>query len=318
MKYLIIGVSLFTFFNIKAQQNVGINTKTPLGAFHIDPEKNTPASGATTTQLKDDFVVTNTGWIGIGTDQPKVKVDLRNTEVNNAIAVGDTNQTPAQAGAGAIRYENGNLEYSNGTHWIKLLPTAPTKTVIIATKTSQNTYAYEPGGHSCNNCTVAGIPHRTSAYLINWTTKYSNVTSGGSFDDATGTFTANKEATFTATFTFATQPTKVKAWRNPNPPYNYDTNQIEAIWRVYNTSGNEINSVKCANTFPSDSRSTGSENARVGSNCTASIHLLAGQKIVPALWVDLGDGNGTTYPRLFDVSTSSGSSIYNNLTIVEN
>lgn len=329
MKYLILGASLLSLSMINAQQNnVGINTKTPQGALHIDPQKNTPASGSTDSQTKDDFIVTNTnGWVGIGNLSPKVRVDLRNPENDNALAVGDTNQTAAAAGKGAIRYvvdgSTGHIEYSNGVEWVRLKNTQTTKSVVIATKTSPKSAMYEAGGNASSqnpSCTIAtsmsgkcyidGIPNRTSAFLTDWTSKVDNNV-GGSFDPTTGIFTANREGTFTATFTFATESGKLRS-------YTTYTNQIEAIWRVYNAAGTEINSVKCANTFPSDSRDDNntSGSVKVGSSCTASIKLNPGEYIRPALWVDLIWDNDPV-PN-YNTTQSGGTSLYNNLTIVEN
>lgn len=314
MKYtFIIFLSITTFS--KAQKRVGINTEKPHGIFHIDSKKNTPETVATLSQLSDDFIVKETtGDIGVGTNAPKVKLDIRNNSVNNALGIGDTNLSAIEAEKGAIRYNGTSLQYSNGTHWVNLLTESPEKTVVIATKTNNDTYAYEPGGHSCTNCNVAGAPHRTSAYLTNWTQKYNSTTDGGSFNASTGVFTANRAGTFTATFTFALADGMIRARNGSANPL--DTNQIEAIWRVYNANNIEMNSVKCANTFPSDSRqnSGDSGNAKAGSNCTAIFYLQAGQMIRPALWIDLNPGG----PKLFDLTLSGSNSIYNNLTIVEN
>ena len=314
MKQLYITILLISALNLNAQ--VGVNTEAPQGIFHVDGQGNTPATGATTSELIDDFVVeANTGNVGIGTNAPQVKLDIRNTSGNSALGLGNTTLSASSAAKGAMRYNGTNLQYSNGTEWVNMVQTLPVKTVFIATKTTNTTYAYEPGGHSCTNCNVNGAPHRTSAYLTEWTQKYNNSTAGGSFDAATGVFTANRSGTFTATFTFSLESGRIWAWQGSGNAI--DTNQIEAIWRVYDTNGTtEINSVKCANTFPSDSRLNQNDagNARAGSSCTGSIYLHAGQKIRPALWIDLNP-NG---PKLFDLTLASGSSVYNNLTIVEN
>lgn len=315
MKYIFIILLSITTFS-KAQNGVGINTEKPQGIFHIDSKKNTPETGATLNQLSDDFIVEHTtGNIGVGTNAPKVKLDIRNNSVNNALGIGDTNLTATEAEKGAIRYNGSSLQYTNGTHWVNLLTERPAKTVVIATKTNNDTYAYEPGGHSCTNCNVTGAPHRTSAYLTNWTQKYNTTTDGGSFNASTGIFTANRAGTFTATFTFALADGIIRAWNGYENPV--DTNQIEAIWRVYNASNVEINSVKCANAFPSDSRYAWNDNtgnAKAGSNCTAIVYLEAGQSIRPALWIDLNPYG----PKPFDLTLSGTNSIYNNLTIVEN
>lgn len=295
---------------------VGINIENPREILHVDVFGNTPQNNETQNQTSDDFIIeTTTGNIGVGTLNPKVKFDLRNETGNSALGIGNSDYSATTAGKGAIRYDGNYLQYSNGQAWTNLVPADENKikTIVIATKISQDTYAYEPGGHNCNNCNVTGAPHRTSAFLTNWTQKYNNTTDGGTFDASSGTFTANRDGVFVASFTFALESGRIWAWNGSANPL--DSNQIEAIWRIYDTNGVEISSIKCANSFPSDSRQNyGSNgNSRAGSYCTGSINLSAGQKIRPALWIDLNPSD----PRLFDLTLINSSSIYNNLTIVE-
>ncbi|ANF49107.1 hypothetical protein A0O34_00405 [Chryseobacterium glaciei] len=75
-KHFIIGgmfllVSSFTFGQI------GINTANPQGAFHIDGQKNNPATGVpNTTEQSDDYVVTANGNVGIGLTNPTAKLEV--------------------------------------------------------------------------------------------------------------------------------------------------------------------------------------------------------------------------------------------------
>ena len=62
---------------------VGIGTSNPQQIFHVDSGKNSPA---TTT---DDFVVTTTGNVGIGTINPTVKLEINNGTTNGAIKIVD-------------------------------------------------------------------------------------------------------------------------------------------------------------------------------------------------------------------------------------
>lgn len=305
----LVSTLLFGICNINAQNKVGIDTANPLGTFHIDGSKNTPAVSPTDSQLSDDFIVTSTGAVGIGVLSPKTKVDLRNiSNTDNAVGIGNTTLTAPAAGKGAMRYNGTVLQYSNGAEWVNVTPVPAIKTVVAATKTSQTVSCYALGGVPPG--TYSGVPHRTPCYITDWGSKYNNSTDGGSFAPATGVFTANRAGVFTATFTFALAPGKVKALA-------IDANQVEAIWRLRDGSGTELNSVKCANNYPSDSRALDidSGSAPVGSSCTASFYMTAGQTIRPEVWIDLDPVVVT--PKSFNVTGASGNSYYNNLTIVE-
>lgn len=61
------------------QAQVGINTKNPLGVFHIDPKGNTGGTASAPTNDSDDVIVTRTGRVGIGTANPTATLDVRGT-----------------------------------------------------------------------------------------------------------------------------------------------------------------------------------------------------------------------------------------------
>lgn len=78
-KFLIIYL-LLTTISLSAQ--VGINTKNPLGVWHIDPKGDTtsPTSG-----IGDDIVITTDGNIGIGTSTPPNKLSIVTTGANTGL-----------------------------------------------------------------------------------------------------------------------------------------------------------------------------------------------------------------------------------------
>lgn len=60
---------------------VGINTKNPLGVFHVDarstPDSTNPEAGIPNAlQEEDDFIVTTNGNVGVGTISPTTKLDI--------------------------------------------------------------------------------------------------------------------------------------------------------------------------------------------------------------------------------------------------
>jgi len=316
MKNMIIFLtSSFFVFSINTNAQIGVGVEQPKGILHIDPLKNTVNTISSAT---DDFLVENiTGNIAIGNNLPKVKLDVRGA-TESAIGLGNTSQTAIEAEEGAIRYntESKKIQYSNGIEWNDVIINPIEKSVFIATKNSQEVVCYEQGGVSPG--TYNGMPHRTPCYLTSWTQKYNNSNGGGTFNPATGEFTAKRDGVFTATFTFALESGRIRALNGSSAAI--DNNQIEAIWRLKDSNNVEINAVKCANNFPSDSRNNTNDagSAPAASNCTASFYMLTGQKIRPEAWIDLDPGQ----QKLFN-STASGSgatlnSYYNNMTIIEN
>ncbi|WP_415325594.1 hypothetical protein [Chryseobacterium sp. MMS23-Vi53] len=82
--------------------------------------------------------------VGIGNADPKVMLDVRSTTGNSAIAFGDTNQTAADAGPGAVKYSDG-LFYSNGVTWVRTVASSPNgfvpKVVAAGKKTTPQTFS---------------------------------------------------------------------------------------------------------------------------------------------------------------------------------
>lgn len=72
---------LFLFLLISSvafvSAQIGINTETPLGIFHVDAFGNNSAT-PTAAQIVDDVVITSAGNIGLGTLTPTVKVEIGN------------------------------------------------------------------------------------------------------------------------------------------------------------------------------------------------------------------------------------------------
>ena len=72
--------------------NVGINTSNPQGIFHVDGAKDNPTTGVpTATQQSNDFVVSNTGSIGIGISSPSTKLHV-NSSTPGAVRIVDGTQ----------------------------------------------------------------------------------------------------------------------------------------------------------------------------------------------------------------------------------
>ena len=69
---------IFSFLSIGlSQSQVGINTKSPFGAFHIDPKSNTAGTSSSPVNDSEDVVVDMKGNVGIGTASPAASLDVR-------------------------------------------------------------------------------------------------------------------------------------------------------------------------------------------------------------------------------------------------
>ncbi|PKF73915.1 hypothetical protein CW752_12055 [Chryseobacterium sp. PMSZPI] len=286
-------VSLLFGTQVSAQIGIGVDNPTNPVEVKTDAGK---------------VIIDKSGKIGVLVANPKVAIDLR-SGTNGTVAIGNTNKTAVQAGAGALRYVaspaigvKGYLEFSDGTNWVSFFPKGKPRIVVMANKVTQDTYLFE-SGNSSEIGTKSGIVQRRSSYLTNWTEKLDS-DSGvptNNFDPSTGEFIAPRTGVYFATFTFALQSSQVNTGGN---------NQTEAIWEVRNPAGTITQRVKTNNGYASDTGA--SPNAvPVGSACTVSVYLNKGDKLRPFTWITVAfDGTVSQ----FDVS---GSGVYNSLTIVE-
>jgi hypothetical protein len=286
-------VMLFFVTQLKAQ--IGIGVQDPINPVEIKTDAG-------------NVIIDKNGKIGVLVTNPKVAIDLR-SGINGSIAVGNTDKTAVQAGAGALRYiaspaigVKGYLEFSDGTNWISFFPKGKPRIVVMASKTTQDTYVFESTVPS-ELGTKSGIVQRRSSYITNWTEKLDS-DSGvptSNFNPSTGEFIAPRAGVYFATFTFALQSSQVNTGGN---------NQTEAIWEVRNSSGTITQRVKTNNGYASDTGA--SPNAvPVGSACTVSVYLNKGDKLRPFTWITVAfDGTISQFD-------TSGNGIYNALTIVE-
>lgn len=71
---------------------VGINTTNPQTTFHIDGAKDNPSSGnPSAAEQLNDFSVTSTGNVGIGTSTPAAKLDIISSS-SNAVRISDSTE----------------------------------------------------------------------------------------------------------------------------------------------------------------------------------------------------------------------------------
>lgn len=118
MKLLISIILFLSSCSILAQ--VGINTTNPTGIFHID--------AGVAGNIEDDVLITNQGYIGVGTDIPTTRLDIRANSIVKGFSMADGNESVGKAlmsdefGNGTWRnvvntwsasLSNGNVAYNN-------------------------------------------------------------------------------------------------------------------------------------------------------------------------------------------------------------
>ena len=83
---------------------VGINTQSPKGAFHVNGKSNDLSN----TNPSDDFIVSNeTGNVGIGLDNPTVKLDIK-TAGTSTTPIPGLKLADGNEGSGKVLYSDEN------------------------------------------------------------------------------------------------------------------------------------------------------------------------------------------------------------------
>ncbi|UOU98320.1 hypothetical protein MUU74_17740 [Chryseobacterium daecheongense] len=251
----------FCFSTIKAQ--VGFLTERPLQPFHIDAAKDNGVS-PDVSKLSNDVVVTANGNFGIGVLDPVTKLDLRSTDSKGLIGLGTSNQSPADAGSGAIRYNtSGFLEYSDGEQWIALPLAPPTKALVNANKSS-----------------VQSIGNNSTVYISGWNETV-DLGSGanGDFDPATGVFTVPRDGFYLVSFSITLANGQIP--KNTFLETAIESNQNTANIPIYKT----------INSYPAFQ--SGIVSNFISGTCNAIFNLKAGNTIKFNVRHNLGASRNT-------------------------
>ncbi|WP_128331495.1 hypothetical protein [Apibacter sp. HY039] len=122
MKKIFLCSLLITLNSVNAQ--IGINTKFPKSAFHIDGLGNNPEDGSnpSSDEQLDDFIINKEGQVGIGTINPSALSSLE-IAVKKPLRLPRLTTIQRDSLSGSAPMKNGLLIYNSTTncfsYWIK-------------------------------------------------------------------------------------------------------------------------------------------------------------------------------------------------------
>lgn len=105
-KHILTSISIFA--SLVANAQVGVNTQNPQGILHVDGAKDNAVSGAPTAlQGQNDFLVTSSGNVGVGTLAPVAKLEVNGASINSGAYDAGS--------ATSIDFSRSNLAYTSAS-----------------------------------------------------------------------------------------------------------------------------------------------------------------------------------------------------------
>ncbi|REC79350.1 hypothetical protein DRF60_05860 [Chryseobacterium elymi] len=159
---------------------VGINTNNPQAIFHVDAAKDNPLSGApSVVQQANDFVVTSTANVGIGTTNPTDKLDVasgnaRIRDINSNIGIGGTDRVVVADATGVLKTINFN---SYSLFHARLTANQSLTTATISTLVFSAPLATSPY-YSYSTSTGILTFNQAGNYLVTLQASFTNMAAG--------------------------------------------------------------------------------------------------------------------------------------------
>lgn len=240
----------------------GVQTKQSQGVLHIDGKKDN-ANVPTINQRQNDVIITEDGYLGVGVLNPDTRVDVRSGEPTSIVGIGQTNRSASEVGPGVLRYNQADemMEYSDGVNWYPLSDAPPPKAVVIANKTSTQSFA--------NN---------SSTTLNNFNTIEDNYMA---FNNSSGTFTAPREGYYYVSFNITLASGVVN-----------NNSYVETVI-VSSNSQDNIREYRGLNSFPGFHTDYNPE-IEVAGNATALFYLKQNDTVTFRVYHTLGRSKNNT------------------------
>ena len=160
---------------------VGINTENPQNTFHIDGNKDNPATGTPTVlQQANDVIFTNTGQVGIGTTTPSQNLDVatgnvRVRTINTNVGNGTTDRRVVADANGVLKTidnDDYNFFHTRLSGNQTLSSDALTNTVLFGTPIATSPF------YSYNTSTGVLTFNSTGLYFITYQGGFTDFAAG--------------------------------------------------------------------------------------------------------------------------------------------